>query len=96
MLQDVIRLDLPVCHRILEDVLGGVKFPRLSASVLYGVLSEKLHQSESSTDLYVGDNEGADVIKFYQALADRYGYQLTLLKKEEQAAYENLVKSGGH
>ena len=96
LLQDVMRLNLPICNHIREDLLGGVAFPVLSASVMYGVLSKKLHQSDAGTDLYVGDDEGDAVIEFYQALAERYGYTLTQLKRDEQVAYENLVKSGGY
>ena len=96
MLQDVIRLNFPICNHIREDLLGGVAFPVLSASVMYGVLSKKLHQSDAGTDLYVGDDEGDAVIEFYKALAERYGYRLTQLKRDEQVAYENLVKSGGY
>ena len=95
LLQDVMRLNLPICNHIREDLLGGVAFPVLSASVMYGVLSKKLHQSDAGSDLYVGDDEGDAVIQFYQALAKRYGYSMTKLKRDEQVAYENLVKSGG-
>ena len=96
LLQDVMRLNLPICNHIREDLLGGVAFPMLSASVMYGVLSKKLHQSDAGSDLYVGDDEGEAVIKFYQALAKRYNYELRQLKRDEQVAYENLVKSGGY
>ena len=34
LLQEVMRLDLPMCHQIREDLLGGVTFPLLSANVM--------------------------------------------------------------
>ena len=95
MLQQVIGLDIPICNRIREDLLGGVAFPRLSANVMYGVLSQRLHQSDAGRDLYVGDDEGDAVIKFYEALARRYGYTMTKLKRDYQVAYSEMLRSGG-
>ena len=95
MLQQVIGLDIPICNRIREDLLGGGVFPRLSANVMYGVLSQRLHQSDAGTDLYVGDDEGDDVIKFYETLARRYGYTMTKLKRDYQVAYSEMLSSGG-
>ena len=86
LLQEVMRLDLPMCNQIREDLLDGVVFPSLSANVMY-------HQSDAGTDLYVGDDEGDVVIKFYEALAKKYGYTITVLKKEEQVAYTQLFES---
>ena len=40
-----------------------VTFPLLSANVMYGVLSKRLHQSDAGTDLYVGDDEGDAVLR---------------------------------
>ena len=97
LLQEVMRLDLPMCNQIREDLLGGVAFPLLSANVMYGVLSKRLHQSDTGTDLYVvlyvGDDEGDVVIKFYEALDKKYGYTITALKREEQVAYTQLFES---
>ena len=109
MLQQVIGLDIPICNQIREDLLGGGVFPRLSANVMYGVLSQRLHQSDAGTDLYVGDDEGDDVIKFCETLARRYGYTmtklkrdyrrsgytLTKLKRDYQVAYSEMLRSGG-
>ena len=95
MLQQVIGLDIPICNRIREDLLGGVVFPRLSANVMYGVLSQRLHQSDAGRDLYVGDDEGDAVIKFYETLARRYGYTMTKLKRDYQVAYSEMLGSGG-
>ena len=44
-------------------------------------------------NLYVGDDEGDVVIKFYEALAKKYGYTITALKREEQVAYTQLFES---
>ena len=77
LLQEVMRLDLPMCNQIREDLLDGVAFPLLSANVMCGVLSKRLHQSDAGTDLYVGDDEGDVVIKFYEALAKKFGYSTT-------------------
>ena len=93
LLQEVMRLDLPMCNQIREDLLDGVAFPLLSANVMYGVLSKRLHQSDTGTDLYVGDDEGDVVNKFYEALAKKYGYTITALKREEQVAYTQLFES---
>jgi hypothetical protein len=90
------RLDLPMCKRIREDLLGGVAFPLLSANVMHGVLSKRLHQSDGGADLYVGNDEGDAVFKFYETLAERYGYTIRSLKREEQVAYEESLKSGAH
>ena len=95
MLQQVIGLDIPICNRIREDLLGGAVFPRLSANVMYGVLSQRLHQSDAGRDLYVGDDEGDAVIKFYETLARRYGYTMTKLKRDYQVAYSEMLSSGG-
>ena len=95
MLQQVIGLDIPICNRIRKDLLGGAVFPRLSANVMYGVLSQRLHQSDAGRDLYVGDDEGDAVIKFYEALARRYGYTMTKLKRDYQVAYSEMLGSGG-
>lgn len=95
MLQQVIGLDIPTCNQIREDLLGGVVFPRLSANVMYGVLSQRLHQSDAGRDLYVGDDEGDAVIKFYETLARRYGYTMTKLKRDYQVAYSEMLGSGG-
>ena len=95
LLQEVMRLDLPVCNRIREELLGGVAFPLLSANIIYGVLSKRLHQSNAGADLYVGNDEGDAVFKFYKTLAERYGYMIRYLGREEQAAYEESLKSGG-
>ena len=95
LLQEVMRLDLPMCNQIRDDLLGGVAFPLLSASVMYGVLSKRLHQSDAGADLYVGNDEGDAVIKFYETLAKRYGYTIRTLKREEQVAYEQSLKSDG-
>lgn len=95
MLQQVIGLDIPTCNQIREDLLGGVVFPRLSANVMYGVLSQRLHQSDAGRDLYVGDDEGDAVIKFYETLARRYGYTMTKLKRDYQVAYSEMLSSGG-
>ena len=95
LLQEVMRLDLPMCNQIREDLLGGVAFPLLSANVMYGVLSKRLHQSDAGADLYVGNDEGDAVIKFYETLAERYGYTIRALKREEQVAYEQSLKSDG-
>ena len=95
MLQQVIGLDIPICNRIREDLLGGAVFPRLSANVMYGVLSQRLHQSDAGRDLYVGDDEGDAVIKFYETLARRYGYTMTKLKRDYQVAYSEMLGSGG-
>ena len=95
MLQQVIGLDIPICNRIRKDLLGGAVFPRLSANVMYGVLSQRLHQSDAGRDLYVGDDEGDAVIKFYEALARRYGYTMTKLKRDYQVAYSEMLRSGG-
>jgi len=81
LIQDVIRLNLPICIHIREDLLGGVEFPMFSANVMYGVLSKRLHQSDAGTDLFVGDDEGDSVIKFYRTLATKYGYTMTELKR---------------
>ena len=86
-------MNLPVCNRIREDLLGGVKFPFLAANLMYGVLSKRIHQSDGGTDLYVGDDEGDVVNKFYEALAKKYGYTITVLKREEQVAYTQLFES---
>lgn len=86
-------MDLPMCKQIREDILGGVAFPLLSVNVMYGVLSKKLHQSDAGTNLYVGDDEGKAVIKFYETLAEKYGYTMTVLKREEQVAYTQLFES---
>ena len=86
-------MDLPMCHQIREDLLGGVTFPLLSANVMYGVLSKRLHQSDAGTDLYVGDDEGDAAIKFYEALAKKYGYTITALKREDQVAYTRMLES---
>ena len=67
----------------------------LSASVMYSVVSKRLNQSDAGTDLYVGDDEGDVVIKFYEALAKKYGYTITALKREEQVAYVQLLESAG-
>ena len=56
LLQEVMRLDLPMCNQIRRDLLDGVAFPLLGANVMYGVLSKRLHQSDAGTDLYVGDD----------------------------------------
>ena len=93
LLQEVMRLDLPMCNQIRKDLLDGVAFPLLSANVMCGVLSKRLHQSDAGTDLYVGDDEGDVVIKFYEALAKKYGYTITALKREEQVAYTQLFES---
>jgi hypothetical protein len=82
LLQEVMRLDLPMCHQIREDLLGGVTFPSLSANVMYGVLSKRLHQSDAGTDLYVGDDEGGS-----------YGLTITALKREDQVAYTRMLES---
>jgi len=95
MLQQVIGLDIPICNQIREDLLGGGVFPRLSANVMYGVLSQRLHQSDAGRDLYVGDDEGDAVIKFYETLARRYGYTMTKLKRDYQVAYSEMLGSGG-
>ena len=95
MLQQVIGLDIPICNRIRKDLLGGAVFPRLSANVMYGVLSQRLHQSDAGRDLYVGDDEGDAVIKFYETLARRYGYTMTKLKRDYQVAYSEMLSSGG-
>mmetsp|Transcript_28866 Transcript_28866/g.45248 ORF Transcript_28866/g.45248 Transcript_28866/m.45248 type:complete len:98 (+) Transcript_28866:634-927(+) len=95
MLQDVIMLDIPVCSDLRREVLNGVEYPKLSEEVVYGVLSERIHRSGDSTDIYVGDDEGDSVNNFYQALANKYGYKLTQLKRDEQVAYEESVKRGG-
>ena len=95
MLQQVIGLDIPICNRIRKDLLGGAVFPRLSANVMYGVLSQRLHQSDAGRDLYVGDDEGDAVIKFYETLARRYGYTMTKLKRDYQVAYSEMLGSGG-
>ena len=95
LLEEVIRLDLPMCNRIREDLLGGVAFPLLSANVMYGVLSKRLHQSDAGADLYVGNDEGDAVIKFYETLARRYGYTMTKLKRDYQVAYSEMLGSGG-
>ena len=95
LLQEVMRLDLPMCNRIREDLLGGVAFPLLSANIIYGVLSKRLHQSDAGADLYVGNDEGDAVIKFYETLAERYGYTIRTLRREEQVAYEQSLKSDG-
>ena len=88
-------MDLPMCNRIREDLLGGVAYPMYFANVRYGVLSTRLEQSDGGTDLYVGNDEGDAVIKFYETLAERYGYTIRSLKREEQVAYEESLKSGG-
>ena len=88
-------MDLPMCNQIREDLLGGVAFPLLSANVMYGVLSKRLHQSDAGEDLYVGNDEGDAVIKFYETLAETYGYTIRVLKREEQVAYEQSLKSDG-
>ena len=74
LLQEVMRLDLPMCNQVREDLLDGVALPLLSANVMYGVLSKRLHQSDAGTDFLVGDDEGDAVIKFYEALTKKYGY----------------------
>ena len=61
-----------MCNRIREDLLGEVKFPFLAANLMYGVLSKRIHQRDGGTDLYVGDDEGDIVIKFYETLAEKY------------------------
>ena len=94
MLQQVIGLDIPICNRIRKDLLGGAVFPRLSANVMYGVLSQRLHQSDAGRDLYVGDDEGDAVIKFFETLARRYGYTMTKLKRDYQVAYSEMLSSG--
>jgi hypothetical protein len=93
LLQEVMRLDLSMCNQIREELLGGVVFPLLSANVMYGVLSKRLHQSDAGTDLYVGDDEGDAVIKFYGALAEKYGFTITALKREEQVAYSQYFET---
>jgi hypothetical protein len=75
-----------MCNQIREDLLDGVTFPLLSANVMYGVLSERLHHPDAGTDLYAGDDEGDAVIRFYEALAKKYGYTITGLKREEKMA----------
>ena len=62
--------------RFREDLLGGVVFPLLSANVMYGVFSKRLHQSDGGADVYVGNDEGDAVIKFYETLAEIYGYTI--------------------
>ena len=94
MLQQVIGLDVPICNRIRQDLLEGGAFPRLSANVMYGVLSQRLHQSDAG-GTYVGDDEGDAVIKFYETLARRYGYTMTKLKRDYQVAYSEMLRSGG-
>ena len=44
--------------------------------------------------MYVGNDEGDAVIKFYETLAERYGYTIRTLRREEQVAYEESLKSG--
>lgn len=83
-------MNLPVCNRIREDLLGGVKFPFLAANLMYGVLSKRIHQSDGGTDLYVGDDEGDIVIKFFETLAEKYGYTMRVLSREEQVAYASF------
>jgi hypothetical protein len=58
-------------------------FPLLSANVMYGVLSKTLHQPDAGTDLYVGDDVGDAVIKFYEALTKKYGYTITVLERSK-------------
>ena len=82
LLQEVMRLDLPMCNQIRKDLLDGVAFPSLSANVMYGVLSKRLHQSDAGTDLYVGDDEGGS-----------YGLTITALKREDQVAYTRMLES---
>ena len=70
---------------------SGVSFAQCQRDVW--CLSKRLHQSDAGTDLYVGDDEGDVVIKFYEALAKKYGYTITVLKREEQVAYTQLFES---
>ena len=95
LIQEVMRLDLPMCKKMRKDLLGGVEFPLFSSDVMYGVLSKRLHHSESGTYLYVGDDEGDIVIKFYETLAKKYDFTMKVLPRKEQVAYTQMYKSGG-
>ena len=95
LIQEVMRLDLPMCKQMRKELLGGVDFPLFSSDVMYGVLSKRLHLSESGTYLYVGDDEGDIVIKFDVTLAKKYDVTMKILMRKEQVAYTQMCKSGG-
>ena len=48
---------------------------------------------KTSRGIENSDDEGDVVIKFYEALAKKYGYTITVLKREEQVAYTQLFES---
>ena len=84
-----------MCNEIRVELLGEVPFPFLSANVMYGVLSKRLHQPDEGNELYVGNDEGDAVIKFYEVLAQRYGFIIKTLSRDEQVAYTDFIKAGG-
>jgi len=98
LLQEVLRLNIPVCNDICQDILGGGRFPRLDRSVSLGVLStSRVYHTDPETamkELFVADDDGDDVIKFFETLAERYGYKMTLLNWYDRVFYEEEVKKG--